>query len=95
MRGIADLARETGMDPGEHLQLAEMQASLGTPFLFVVCGEVNAGKSTLINGLCGHDLCRANILPETDRVLCYRYGNPARDVEASNLLEERLSLIHI
>jgi GTPase SAR1 family protein len=89
MRGIADLAVETGTDPGAHLPLAEMAASLGSPFLFVVCGEVNAGKSTLINGLCGHDLCRVNILPETNRVLLYRFGNPAHDVAVAPLLEER------
>ncbi|MCX6866332.1 MAG: dynamin family protein, partial [Verrucomicrobia bacterium] len=89
MRGIADLAVETGTDPGTHLPFAEMAASLGTPFLFVVCGEVNVGKSTLINGLCGHDLCPGNVLPEADRVRSYRFGNPARDVAVAPLLEER------
>ena len=89
MRGIADLAAETGTTFGGHLPFAEMEARLGTPFLIVVCGEVNAGKSTLINGLFGHDLCRVNILPETDRVLSYRYGETARDVTVAPLLEER------
>ncbi len=89
MRGIASLATETGTDLGERLPLAEIEAGLGNPFLFVVCGEVNAGKSTLINGLFGRDLCRVNILPETDRVLWYKYGSPARDVEVTPMLEER------
>ena len=89
MRGIADLAIETGTDLGDRLPFAEMEKGLGTPFLFVICGEVNAGKSTLINGLFGRDLCRVNILPETDRVLWYRYGSPARDAEATPMLEER------
>ena len=86
LHGIAGLAAETGT---ELAPLAELEEGLGAPFLFVVCGEVNAGKSTLINGLFGHDLCKVNVLPETDRVLWYRYGNPARDVEAGPLLEER------
>lgn len=88
MRGIAGLATETGADLDGRLPLAEIDSGLGTPFLFVVCGEVNAGKSTLINGLFGRDLCRVNILPETNRVLWYKYGNPARDVEITPMLHE-------
>ncbi len=89
MHGIAELAVETGTDLGDRLPFAEMAKGLGTPFLFVVSGEVNAGKSTLINGLFGRELCRVNILPETDRVLWYRHGSPARDVEVTPMLEER------
>lgn len=89
MRGIAKLALETGTEIGDNLPLDEIEKGLGTPFLFVVCGEVNAGKSTLINGLFGRDLCRVNNLPETHRVHWYRYGSPARDEEITPLLEER------
>ena len=86
--GIADLAVETGMDPAALLPLAEIEAGLSAPFLFVVGGEVNAGKSTLLNGLFGHDLCPVSLLPETDRVRWYRYGDPARDLPADPLLTE-------
>lgn len=89
MRGIVGLAEETTTDLGDQLPLAEIQNGLGSPFLFVVCGEVNAGKSTLINGLFGRDLCRVNVLPETHRVFWYRFGDPARDVEVTPMLEER------
>jgi hypothetical protein len=89
MRGIADLAIETGTDLGDSLPPATAKDGPVSPFLFVVCGEVNAGKSTLINGLFGHDLCRMNILPETDRVLWYQYGGTPRDVPATPMLEER------
>lgn len=89
MRGIAGLAAETHTDLGEKLPLDQIEEGLGTPFLFVVCGEVNAGKSTLVNGLFGRDLCRVNILPETHRVFWYRYGSTARDVEVTPMLEER------
>ncbi len=89
MHGIAALAVETGTELGDRLPFAEMAKGLGTPFVFVVSGEVNAGKSTLINGLFGRELCRVNILPETDRVLWYRYGSPARDAEVTPMLEER------
>ena len=86
---IGELASETNTDLGDSLTPAEIRNGLATPFLFVVCGEVNAGKSTLINGLFGHDLCRVNVLPETHRVLWYRYGNSSRDVESTPLLGER------
>ena len=89
MRGIAGLAAEAHIDINEKLPLAEIAQGLGSPFLFVVCGEVNAGKSTLINGLFGHDLCQVHILPETDRVLWYQYGKPARDHEVTPVLGER------
>lgn len=89
MRGIAELARETATDLDGQLPLADIENGLGSPFLFIVCGEVNAGKSTLINGLFGRDLCRVNVLPETHRVLWYKYGDTARDVEITPILEER------
>jgi GTPase SAR1 family protein len=89
MRGIAALAWEAGADVTDQLPLEEMKKGLGNPFLFVVCGEVNAGKSTLINGLFGNDLCRTNILPETHRVTWYRYGDQVHDEEITPVLEER------
>ena len=89
MQGIAGLALETATDLGGSLPLEEIENGLGPPFLFVVSGEVNAGKSTLFNGLFGHDLCPINVLPETDRVIRYQHGNPPRDVAISPLHEER------
>ncbi|WP_411827279.1 dynamin family protein [Luteolibacter sp. AS25] len=87
--GIHELARNTGTDLGDSLSNTAFQKDLATPFLFVVCGEVNAGKSSLINGLFGRELCKVNILPETDRVVWYRHGAPPRDVQATDSLEER------
>jgi len=89
MHGISDLAAETGTDLGDQLPHEEISKGLGSPFLFVVSGEVNAGKSTLINGLFGEELCKVNILPETERVLWYRYGPLKKDVEITPVLEER------
>jgi hypothetical protein len=89
VKGIADLARDTGTGLGETLSAAAFEKDLGAPFLFLVCGEVNAGKSTLLNGLIGRELCKANVLPETDRVTCYRYGATSRDVATPPSLEER------
>lgn len=89
LSGIHRLASDTGADLGEDLSSVGFEKDLGSPFLFVVCGEVNAGKSTLINGLFGKELCRVNILPETDHVIWYRYGAAPRDEHVTPALEEK------
>ena len=82
------LGIETATHLGETLPAQEPGGSLGPPFLFVVCGETNAGKSAFFNGLFGELICPMSNLPETDRVVWYRYGNPASDAEVTPLLRE-------
>jgi len=89
MRGIVAIGEESGISLADELPLEEIHNGLGSPFLFVACGEVNAGKSTLLNGLFGKELCRVNILPETDHVIWYRYGDPPRNVKVTPMLEEK------
>lgn len=89
IRAIAQLATETATDLGDSLPLTGIEGSLGTPFLFVVSGEVNAGKSSLLNGLFGRDLCPIHLLPKSSHIHWYQYGTPARDVEISAQLEKR------
>jgi hypothetical protein len=90
MRGIGALAGDTGAEVKTLMPSPEELANgLGNPFLFVVCGEVNAGKSCLLNGLFGYDLCKVSVLPETSRIHYYRHGISARDVELTPWIEER------
>ena len=89
VQGIHELARETNTELSEEVSTAAFENELRNPFLFIVCGEVNAGKSSLINGLFGHPLCKVNVLPETDRVVWYRHGASPREVASSPSLEER------
>ena len=51
------LARASGVEVSGFSEDSELLERLENPCLFVVCGEVNAGKSTLINGLFGEELC--------------------------------------
>ncbi len=88
VNGITELARDTDTPLEDLLSTTALEKDLGTPFLFVVCGEVNAGKSSLINGLFGCELCKVNILPETDRVIWYRHGAVPRDIDTSPSLKE-------
>ena len=88
VNGITELARDTDTPLEDLLSTTALEKDLGTPFLFVVCGEVNAGKSSLINGLFGCELCKVNILPETDRVIWYRHGAVPRDIDTTPSLKE-------
>ncbi len=88
VRGIHELAKATNTELSESFSSAAFENELRKPFLFVVCGEVNAGKSSFINGLFGYPLCKVNILPETDKVIWYRHGETPRDRASSPSLQE-------
>ena len=86
---LIQLATEA-RSPAELLHtLQTLQSGLNEPFLFVVAGEVKAGKSSLLNALFGRDFCRVDVLPATDRVHVFKFGEEARDVAISPSLIER------
>ncbi len=85
---VLELADKTGADKTPLLE-NDITNGLSNPFLFVLCGEVNAGKSTLLNGLFGEVFCKTNVLPETDRVHWYRYNEKNYNKEITPILEER------
>jgi ethanolamine utilization protein EutP (predicted NTPase) len=59
------------------------------PLLFVVVGEVKAGKSSLLNALFGQEFAKADVLPATDRIYIFRHGTEDKQVEVSPQLVER------
>lgn len=65
-----------------------LTARLDEPFLFVVVGEVKAGKSSFLNALFGQEFCRVDVLPATDRIYLFKYGDTARDLTLSPHLVE-------
>ncbi|MEP7070770.1 MAG: dynamin family protein [Verrucomicrobiota bacterium] len=69
--------------------LQALLADIREPLLFVVVGEVKAGKSSLLNALFGHEFARADVLPATDRVCIFRYGAEEKTIEVSPQLIER------
>lgn len=87
--GVRKLGEKSGADVSNLTDEGDFLKGLRSPFLFVVCGEVNAGKSTLLNGLFGQDLCKVNVLPETEKVHWYRWGKETKTVETTPTLEER------
>lgn len=59
------------------------------PLLFVVVGEVKAGKSSLLNALFRQEFARVDVLPATDKVYIFRYGSEEKQVDISPHLVER------
>lgn len=68
---ICDLA---GLKPSRAPLVKSLVEGLRDPFIFLVAGEVNAGKSTLLNALFGEVFCASGVLPETRRIHYFRYG---------------------
>ena len=89
MRGIDALAAETGVDTPDTAEVDAAAPDLDAPFQFLVCGEVNAGKSSLLNAIFGHELCDTGDLPDTGRIRRYRHGTTRRREEISPQLEDR------
>ena len=91
---LLTLAGDSHAAPETLRTLQDLQAGLKEPFLFVVAGEVKAGKSSLLNALFGKDFCRVDVLPATDRINVFKYGEQARDVPVSPSLVERYQPIN-
>ena len=68
--GIERLGR-LGMDA---LDLKQALRDLEGPFLLVVAGEFNSGKSSLLNALLGQSLLKEGVTPTTDRIQLLAYG---------------------
>ena len=86
---LITLANESHAAPDTLHTLQSLQTGLKEPFLFVVAGEVKAGKSSLLNALFGKDFCRVDVLPATDRINVFKFGEQARDVPITPSLVER------
>lgn len=60
---------------GESVAIVDnLVASLKEPFVFVVVGEVNVGKSTFLNALFGQDFSRTGVMPTTGKILFFKHG---------------------
>jgi small GTP-binding protein len=86
---LVELARHIGAPDDTLRNLQNLVTNLNQPFLFVVVGEVKAGKSSLLNALFGRDFCKVDVLPATDRIYVFKYGETEYDVQLSEHLTER------
>ncbi|MDQ3015875.1 MAG: dynamin family protein [Bacteroidota bacterium] len=68
--------------------LADLRDRIEEPFMFVIVGEVKAGKSSFINALLGDpNLCAVAPSPMTDTIQQIMYGEIARTEEVSPYLK--------
>jgi small GTP-binding protein len=81
----ADMQRETVMLD----TIQNLLKDVREPLLFVVVGEVKAGKSSLLNALFGQEFCKVDVLPATDRVYIFKHGSRAETVDVSPQVTER------
>jgi GTPase SAR1 family protein len=83
------LAQQIGAPQATLLNLQDLAANLSQPFLFVVVGEVKAGKSSMLNALFGREFCKVDVLPATDRIYVFKYGDNEHDVQVSEHVTAR------
>ncbi|MBP84512.1 MAG: hypothetical protein CMO61_11765 [Verrucomicrobiales bacterium] len=88
IKALKVMGKDSGIDPGRLALLDNLMANLEDPFLFVVVGEVNAGKSTLLNSLFGEDFCESDVVPTTERIAFFKYGEEAHDFDFSKDIVE-------
>lgn len=89
LAGLLKLSAELRRDPASLDTLQGLLSDIREPLLFVVVGEVKAGKSSLLNALFGQEFAKVDVLPATDRVYIFRYGDEEKAVEVSPQLTER------
>ncbi|MGI8436857.1 MAG: dynamin family protein [Chthoniobacterales bacterium] len=87
--GLLKLSHELQREPAQLDTLEGLLKDVREPLLFVVVGEVKAGKSSLLNALFGQEFAKVDVLPATDRVYIFRYGDEESSVEVSPQLVER------
>ena len=63
-----------GVDEATRKALADSREQLALPFLLVVVGEWNAGKSAFINALLGARVLEEGVTPTTSRVGVLQHG---------------------
>lgn len=85
---LATIVRESGGDPESAAILENLIASLKEPFVFVVVGEVNVGKSTFLNALFGQDFSSTGVVPTTGKILFFRHGEEHAIVPITPTLDE-------
>ncbi len=89
LTGLLKLAADMQREPQMLDTLQNMIKDVREPLLFVVVGEVKAGKSTLLNALFGQEFCKVDVLPATDRVYIFKYGAREATVDVSPQVTER------
>ena len=85
---LSGIVRDLGGNVEDGEIIENLIASLNDPFVFVVAGEVNVGKSTFLNALFGADFSRTGVMPTTDKIFYFKYGPTVQTTAISPTLDE-------
>ncbi|MDB6074286.1 MAG: hypothetical protein JWO89_1926 [Verrucomicrobiaceae bacterium] len=85
---LAGLVHDLGGSGDDVHILENLISSLNDPFVFVVVGEVNVGKSTFLNALFGADFSRTGVMPTTDKIYFFKYGPEIQTTTIAPTVEE-------
>lgn len=88
LQALSEAIRDLGGDREAQAITDNLLASLKEPFVFVVVGEVNVGKSTFLNALFGHDFSQTGVMPTTEKILFFKHGPAAQAVPLTQTLVE-------
>jgi len=89
LAALLKFAVEMPREPAVLDTLQNLLKDIREPLLFVVVGEVKAGKSSLLNALFGQEFCKVDVLPATDRVYIFKHGSREENVDVSAQVTER------
>jgi GTPase SAR1 family protein len=89
LAGLLKLGSEMRQPASKLDTIQALLTDIREPLLFVAVGEVNSGKSSLLNALFGQEFAKVDVLPATDRVYIFRYGSEEKSVESSPEVTER------
>jgi hypothetical protein len=87
--GLLKLAAELRRPSASLDTIQGLLSDIREPLLIVAVGEVKSGKSSLLNALFGEEFAKVDVLPATDRVCIFRYGDFEKTVDVSPQLIER------
>ena len=89
LAALLKLAADMQREPVMLDTIQNLLKDVREPLLFVVVGEVKAGKSSLLNALFGQEFCKVDVLPATDRVYIFKHGPREETVDVSAQVTER------
>lgn len=95
---LSDLLVLLGRVEGSEAELRDLQTALEDlegSFMLVVCGEYNAGKSTLLNALLGLRVMPEGVTPTTDRITVITWGEETAETETGKDIVRRTAPVEV
>ena len=92
LRRAAEEGERLGLEGDKSAALLRLGEAAREPFLLVIAGEVNSGKSTFVNAFFREEVTQADVLPATEQVLWFRYGEAGDEPWHSGVVIRRRPL---